>query len=209
MSYKNILDNFIKFINDNNDLIKIKYSRETDIKYSFINYRINNGEEPISLQETLVSFYKIRLPKQDTTQLLTLIYNNKDEIINSKDIIELYHKYYIKFYEITGRNEISFTSKLLNLYNKNIRLYDSRVIDFLKSLENNNKDTLLKNYEALLDLYNYLFENKLFNNKLKNLKQNIYYKIEIKYIDLYKFLDTLMYSIGDINEFNEINKIIV
>jgi len=205
----NILDNLIKFLNDNNDLIKIKYSRETDIKYSFINYRIKNGEKPISLQKTLVSFYKIRLPKQHTSQLLTLIYNNKDEIINSKDIIGLYNKYHRKFFEITSRNEISFTSKLLNLYNKNIRLYDSRVIDFLKSLENNKEDTLLKNYEALLDLYNELFENKLFNNELKNMKQSIYSKIEFKYIDLYKFFDTLMYSIGDTNEFKEINKIIV
>jgi hypothetical protein len=205
----NILDNLIKFLNENNDLIKIMYSRETDIKYSFINYRINNGEKPISLQKTLVSFYKIRLPKQHTSQLLTLIYNNKQEIINSRDIIGLYNKYHRKFFEITSRNEISFTSKLLNLYNKNIRLYDSRVIDFLKSLENNKKDTLLKNYEALLDLYNELFENKLFNNELKNMKQSIYSKIEFKYIDLYKFFDTLMYSIGDTNKFKEINKIIV
>ena len=208
MDYKIIMDNLLKFIKENNELIKIKYSRETDLKYAFINEDIFNGIKPISLQKTLVSFYRIRLPEQHTQKLLILIENNKDEIKHSENIISLYTKYFNEFYKITGRNEISFTSKLLNLYNKNIILYDSQVTKFLSAMGYYDENTLLKKYESLVNIYKYLFENEYFVNELKRIQNEIYYNKKIKHIDKFKFLDTLMYSIGDINEFNKI-KIIV
>ena len=208
MNYKTILDNIINFLKENNEYIKIKYSRETDIQYAFIKDEIHNGKSPISLQKTLVSFYRIRLPEQHTRELLIIIENNKDEIKNTENIMLLYKKYYKEFYNITNRNEISFTSKLLNLYNKNIPLYDSQITRYLLTMGFYEDETPLKKYEALLNLYKYLFENNYFVNEIKNIKEQIYYKKEIKYVDEYKIFDTLMYSIGDINEFKKIKKII-
>jgi hypothetical protein len=205
---KLIVDNFIGFFEENYYLIKMRYSRETDIEYAFIINEINSGKNLSFLQKKLVAFYDIRLPKEKTTELLNLIEKNKNEIKNSEDILSLYKKYYNEFKKITGRNETSFTSKLLNLYNKNIKLYDSRVMKFLTDIGLPEENTAIKKYESLFNTYKYFFGNDNIMALLNKLKNEIYYGKAIKYLDENKIFDTLMYSIGDIDEFKKLKVII-
>ena len=206
--YKKIMDNFINILSENYEIIKIKYSRETDLEYSFIINEINSGKDLKTLQNRLVTFYKIRLPKEQTTKLLNLVELNKNEIKNTQNIIEVFKMYYKKFMEITGRSEVSFTSKLLNLYNKKVPLYDSRVIKYLNNLGLPDENIDLNRYESLFNIYKHFMENEYMKNLLQKLKMDVYYGKNIKYIDENKIFDTLMYSIGDIKGLEKLKIII-
>jgi len=97
----------------------------------------------------------------------------------------------------------------MNLYNQNIPLFDNNVIDFLNHLNENEIEKRNKNnYYHILNIYKIINEQKNVTNIMK-LKNSIYSDIEIKYINLNKFVDTLMYFVNDTKRIFEYKKICI
>jgi hypothetical protein len=208
-SNNGFVNKFYNFLDKNYEYIKIIYSCDVDIEYASIIDEIRKGKKLIDLQKRLVSFYNIRLSREKTTQMLNIVDTNKNEISNAIDIKSIYKKYYDVFKKITSRDELSFTSKFLNLHNKNIPLYDSRVVNCLKIID---EDTYIENGSTISKIDKYFYLSDIYKNILEydklvyildKLRKSIYKDVSIKHINKIKFIDTLMYSVGSGERINK------
>ena len=131
--------------------------------------------------------------------------------IKNADIDKIYKLYCELLDEtekITGKFQYVNTSKLMNLYNQNIPLFDNNVINFLRYINVNIKNYTKEAYLVILNIYKIINEQEKVPNIIK-LKNNVYSDMEIKYINLNKFVDTLMYFVNDAEELSEYKKLCI
>jgi hypothetical protein len=150
--------------------------------------------------------------KEARSSLLELFDKKKDEILNLKynDITRI-NKLYCQLLEetkkITGKYQYVNTSKLMNLFNQKIPLFDNNVIHFFKKLDSEFDRNRKEIYLQILKIYEIINnENKCIPNILK-LKDRVYGKIEIENMNLNKFVDTLLYYLGDTTKLESYKKL--
>jgi len=204
MDYIQVIKKIDKYIGDNIDLLQLLYPREFDCKYSNIINLIENGKNLEQLKKEVESFFSIQgMKHEQRINLLKLFDNEKERIknINIKinNIFELYKDLLRKTKEITGKYQWVNTAKLMHLYNQNIPLFDNNVINFLNYLNVEIEHRIENSFLHILYLYEQINVSKNIPNIIK-LNNNIYSNMTIKYINLIKFIDTLMYFINDTKE---------
>jgi len=212
MDYIKAIENIEKYINENMDILHFLYPREFECKYSSIIKCIKNGNNLEELKKEIETFYRFQgMDNEKRINLLKLFDNEKDNIknvdnSNINELFNLYNTLLKKTIKITGKCQYVNTAKLMNLYNQNIPLFDNNVINFLKYLnlpiENRTKEA----YLHLLNIYKLINEHKNIPNILK-LKNKIYSDMEIEYINLNKFVDTLFYFINDTDNIEKYKKL--
>lgn len=112
--------------------------------------------------------------------------------------MRLLKKYFKMFSKISGRNETSYTSKLLNLKYRDFPIYDSRVENFLNLIKFENSNIkAVDRYFDLLDLYEFIYSDKELYKIIREIRSSVYKDFKIKEVNLTKFIDTLFYTISD------------
>jgi hypothetical protein len=218
MNYINIVEKMDDYIHENFDIIEFLYLREGDCKYSAIINHIVNGRTLEPLKDEIESFYRFRgMNNEARVNILKMFDNENKNIkdIDSEDINKvfiLYCRLLKRTKEVTKEYQYVNTAKLMNLYNQNLPLFDNKVINFLNHLiinkEEKIKNRIEENYCHILNIYKIINEQECVPNIIK-LKNSIYSEMEIKYINLNKFVDTLMYFINDGNKILECKKLCI
>ena len=201
MEYIQIIKKIEFFIDKNKDILELLYPREFDCRYALILSNIKKGNNQEQLKNDINNFFIFRgIKSNKIIELLRLFDNNKKNITsvdnNIDKIFELYCFLIEKTKKITGKNQYVFTTKLMNLYNQHIPLYDNNVINFLQYLDIDIERYSKKAFFHILNIYKIINEKTNIPNIMK-LKNSIYCNMEIEFINLNKFVDTLFYFIND------------
>jgi hypothetical protein len=202
MEYNDIVKKIDAFINKNMDILQLLYPREFDCEYSSIINDVKNGCNLEQIRNEIETFFKFQgMSNEERTNLLRIFDSEKEGIRNIKEgeteiIYKLYCKLLTETKNITGKFQYVDTSKLMNLYNQNIPLFDNNVINFLKHINVNIKNRTKEAYLVILNIYKLINKETNIPNIIK-LKNIVYSDMEIEYINLNKFVDTLLYFIND------------
>ena len=217
MNYINVVKRIDAYILDNFDILHFLYLREGDCKYSTLINSIVNGKTFVQLKKEIGLFYRFQgMDGEKRENLLKMFDNEKEKIqsIDSENINEVFGLYCSllkKTEKITGKCQYVNTAKLMNLYNQKVPLFDNNVINFLNILNINDEKIEKrneKNYFHILNIYEIINDQKNVPNIIK-LKNKVFFEIEIKYINLNKFIDTLMYLINDERKTNVYKKLCI
>jgi hypothetical protein len=217
MDYIKIVGKIDDYIHENFDILEFLYLREGDCKYATLINHIANGRTLELLKDEIESFYRFQgMDNKARVNLLKMFDNENKNIkdMDSKDIdkgFNLYRRLLKKTKEITKKYQYVNTAKLMNLYNQNLPLFDNNVINFLNHFiinEERIKNRVEENYRHILNIYKIINEQKCVPNIIK-LKNSIYSEMEIKHINLNKFVDTLMYFINDAKKIFEYKKLCI
>ena len=205
MNYINVVKNIDNFVSRNFDILEFLYLREGDCKYSILINSIVNGKTLTQLKKEIGLFYRFQgMDNKKRTNLLKLFDDERENIKNIdyndiNKVFNLYCKLLKKTEAITDKSQYVNTAKIINLYNQNLPLFDNNVINFLNHI-NNNEYIIEKrnknNYLHILNIYKIINVDNNIPNIIR-LKNSIYSDMEIMYINLNKFVDTLMYFIND------------
>jgi hypothetical protein len=210
MNYCRIVEKIEAFVSENFNILELLYLREGDCKYSALINSITNGKTLKQLKKEIGKFY--RFQGMDDNQRINLLklFDDENEIIKNidsnkiDDVFDLYCKFLKRTEKITEKCQYVNTAKLMNLYNQSLPLFDNNVLNFLNYLNNDEEieKRSTKNYLHILNIYKIINEQNCVPNIVK-LKNSIYSKMEIKHINLNKFVDTLMYFINDGKKLSE------
>jgi len=214
MNYYEIIKKIEAYIAENFDILKFLYLREGECKYASLINHIENGKNLVQIKNEIELFY--RFQGMDTEQRINLlnIFDTEKESIKSIDsnnidnVFDLYCSLLEKTKKITGKYQYVNTAKLMNLYNQKIPLFDNNVINFLNYLGFDIGRRTKKTYSHILRIYKLINEQKNVPNII-SIKNDIYSDMEIKYINLNKFVDTLMYFINDSAKISEYKKLCI
>jgi NADH:ubiquinone oxidoreductase subunit C len=214
MNYYEIIEKIEAYIAENFDILKFLYLREGECKYASLINHIENGKNLVQIKNEIELFY--RFQGMDTEQRINLlnIFDTEKESIKSIDsnnidkVFDLYCSLLEKTKKITGKYQYVNTAKLMNLYNQKIPLFDNNVINFLNYLGFDIGRRTKKTYSHILRIYKLINEQKNVPNII-SIKNDIYSDMEIKYINLNKFVDTLMYFINDSAKISEYKKLCI
>lgn len=193
-SMKEIVNNSLNYISANMNSIAVLYSRVTDIDYLQLRGLYTDPQHLVDIEQRISSFYVVRLKRE----LFVSFLQNCDDIpvrCRKEERLGVFVDYYNRFNQITKRNEISYTSKVLNLMNPDFPLYDSNVLTFLKTMGYREPDDKKTLYSDLLDFTDGLIETG--SDKLAELRKKIYPDFDFTELGAVKFIDTLMYSVAD------------
>jgi len=214
MNYYEIIKKIEAYIAENFDILKFLYLREGECKYaSLINY-IENGKNLVQIKNEIELFYRFQgMDTEQRINLLNIFDVEKERIksIDSNNIDKVFYLYCSLLEEtnkITGKYQYVNTAKLMNLYNQKIPLFDNNVINFLNYLGFDIERRTKNTYSHILRIYKLINEQKNVPN-INSLKNDIYSDMEIKYINLNKFVDTLMYFINDSAKISEYKKLCI
>ena len=202
MLYKNFITDLDNFVFENFDVLELLYPRESDCKYASIIKSVEEGKKFIEMKNEIEVFYRFQgMDTEKRGNLLKIFDNEKKKIKqmnmdNIDKIYELYCSLLDKTAIITSKNQYVNTSKLMNLCNQNIPLYDNNVINVINHFHYVIEKRTKRTYFHILNIYNLLDDPKNIPNIIE-LKNSIYGKTSINEINLLKFLDTLMYFIND------------
>ena len=202
MNYKPIIDNINSFIIENHDLTKFVYSTSSDYTYVKMAYKLENGFSLKDIKKEFVSYYNVRgINDNKIIGMLNVVDNNRNKIknINPRNIDSIYKLYIELLKEIsneTGRDERVNTSKLLNLCNYNIPLYDNKVKNFFINMGLKYFTSIYEYYD-ILNIYNEIINDSLLYKTISDILNDIYKNIKYKYLSEYKMIDTLLLSISD------------
>jgi len=201
MEYNDIVKKIDSFVDENIDILQLLYPREFDCEYSsIINDVVKNRCDLKQLKNEIETFFKFQGMNNDKKiKLLGIFDSEKEKIIKNGEINNIYKLYcelLDKTEKITGKFQYVNTSKLMNLYNQNIPLFDNNVINFLKHINVKIKNRTKEAYLVILNIYKLINEETNIPNIIK-LKNTVYSNMEIDYINLNKFVDTLLYFIND------------
>ena len=216
MDYTKTVEKIETYIHENFDILKFLYLREGDCKYARIINSIENGESLSQLKNEIETFYRFQgMDKDKRINLLEMFDVEKDKIksIDSNNIDKvfgLYRTLLEKTEKITGKRQYVNTAKLMNLCNQDVPLFDNNVINFLNYLSTGEKikSQTEESYYHVLNIYKIINGQEKVPNIIK-LKNNVYSDMEIKYINLNKFVDTLMYYVNDAKELSEYKKLCI
>ena len=216
MDYTKIVEKIETYIHENFDILKFLYLREGDCKYARIINYIENGKSFSQLKNEIETFYRFQgMDNEERMKLLEMFDVEKKKIkdIDSNNIDKVYDLYCTLLRntkKITGNCQYVNTAKLMNLCNQDVPLFDNNVINFLNHLSTGEKikNRTEKNYYHVLNIYKIINEQERVPYIIK-LKNNVYSDMEIKYINLNKFVDTLMYFVNDAEELSEYKKLCI
>jgi hypothetical protein len=212
MEYNDIVKKIDSFINENINILQLLYPREFDCEYSSIKNDVKNGCNLEEIKNEIETFFKFQgMNNEERTNLLRRFDSEKENIKTLRNgeidnIYKLYCKLLTETKNITGKFQYVDTSKLMNLYNQNIPLFDNNVINFLKHINVNIKNRTKEAYLIILNIYKLINEEINIPNIIK-LKNIVYSDMEIEYINLNKFVDTLLYFVNDTKKLEKYKKL--
>jgi len=191
-----MLAEFENYLNKHSSAIQLLYSRTTDIAYCSIIKAVDDGEDLVNLRRRLAGFYNIRLKKEYLEQMLALM-QPLDVTRSTARPGDIFAEYFHKFSMISGRKELSFTAKLLNLRFRDMPLYDSRVHDCMRLCGYSQREPSIQTYYDLLSFYQSAEKDRVIWGKILALKASIYGHFSLRDLPDRKFLDTVLYTIAD------------
>jgi len=206
-----------------NDFIQRKkyiyefYQNHVDIDYIFIVSEANNllvkDEKREIFRKKISYFYGIRRSTEFTDKFIDLFIKLKKENFNALDLYDKINKELFQLkHNSKNQNEVSFTTKLLNLIDNRSPIYDNRVKGYFrinKILTQRSAKVDHNLFADLCNLYSKLKEKEYINN-FKKLKNHFHESEKMKIIlPIEKVIDNFLFSMGGdyLNKIKRLEKI--